>query len=400
MRTLLGLIAPVHVAHVCVFVWAEPGADATWRHQIILAHTMSALLGAALLVVTWLPRTRDTPLVVRGVPLFLGVYYLALGAVVAAIDQRVTSAVHPFLEATIGVGIALRLSRREIVALFTLDFLVFAVGMVLCQHDPALRVSLLVNGLTASALGAGLCLGFGAAQARDFGQRRVIERLAQELATKNMQLSESLVALRTVNVGLATEIAERREAQEELTLQATTDALTGLSNRRHFLESAEREIVRAARDGTNLVVATFDADHFKTINDSYGHDVGDQALRAIADCARAAVRRGDLLGRLGGEEFAILFVGADLEGATPVVERLRRTMEGRSIGVGDRQLRVSVSIGFTPVMPDEDDPLRTALQRADQALYAAKRAGRNKAFSQAPFRVGQIAVTPTASGES
>jgi diguanylate cyclase (GGDEF)-like protein len=192
-----------------------------------------------------------------------------------------------------------------------------------------------------------------------------------------------------MNAGLADEIEQQRVQKEELAVRATTDALTSLMNRRHFLESAEREIARAGRDESPLVLAMFDADHFKAINDSYGHDVGDEALRSIADCARSVVRRGDLVGRLGGEEFAVLMVGADLEGAAPVVERLRASMTERAIGVRDERVRVSVSIGFTAVVPEEPDALKEALRRADQALFAAKRAGRNKAFSQPPFRTGR-----------
>jgi diguanylate cyclase (GGDEF)-like protein len=386
MRILLGFMAPMHLAHVLTFAILRPGTDAIWRHEIITTHAAMAALGALLLVPMWHPRTRDTWFVTRVVPLGLGLLYLVVGAVVSAIDQRVTTAVHPFLEASIGVGIALRLSRRELVVAFLIDFAVFAVGISLAQPDPAVRMSLLVNGLTATALSAGLCLGFGAAHARDFMQRRVIDRQALELVKRNLQLNESLDALRAVNAGLATEIEERRQVQEELTLHATIDALTGLMNRRHFIAMAEREIARASRDRTQLVLATFDADHFKAINDSYGHDVGDEALRSIADCARGVVRRGDLVGRLGGEEFAVLMVGADLDQASPVVERLRASMAACAIGARGTTVRVSVSIGYTAVVPAEHESLKEALRRADEALYAAKRAGRNQAFSLPPMR--------------
>jgi diguanylate cyclase (GGDEF)-like protein len=386
MRLLLGLIAPIHAAHVVAFALAAPGADPVWRARILATHATLAAIGALVLVPMWSPRTRDSWFVVRWVPLGLGLLYLVVGGVVAAIDQRVTEAVNPFIETSIGVAIALRLTRRELAVAFVLDFVVFAIAIALSQPDPSVRMSLWVNGLFCAALAAGLCAAFGAASARDFAQRRIIEAQAEELVKRNVQLRESLDALRRVNDGLATEVEERRQQQEELTVHATTDALTGLANRRHFIDTAEREVARAARDGVPLVLATFDADHFKAINDSYGHEVGDEALRSIADCARSVVRRGDLVGRLGGEEFAVLMVGADLTGAAPVVERLRASMAARAIGARGASLHVSVSIGYTAVVPSEPEPLKEALRRADDALYTAKRAGRNQAFSVPPSR--------------
>ncbi|HEY2509547.1 MAG TPA: hypothetical protein VGI39_01705, partial [Polyangiaceae bacterium] len=150
MRTLLGFMAPMHLVFVAVFLVAKPGTDPVWRTQIAAAHLAMGAVGALVLATMWHPRLRDSAFAARVIPLALGLWYLVGGAVISAIDQQVTPAVHPFIEASIGVGIALRLSRRELLVGFLLDYAVFAAGIVLCQPDPSLRMSGLVNGFTAA----------------------------------------------------------------------------------------------------------------------------------------------------------------------------------------------------------------------------------------------------------
>lgn len=157
---------------------------------------------------------------------------------------------------------------------------------------------------------------------------------------------------------------------------AHTDYLTGLMNRRALLECAEIEIERSRRYGKPPSVLMLDIDHFKDINDRFGHVVGDAALRQFAGVLRSTFRTVDLLGRWGGEEFVVFMPETPLAGALDVAERIRHAIENTKVAAGvDTPLRLTVSIGVASLLPTDD--VDTVIARADSALYRAKNAGRN-----------------------
>jgi len=166
------------------------------------------------------------------------------------------------------------------------------------------------------------------------------------------------------------------EANKELMHLAMTDSLTGCFNRRYFMNAADMELSRMKRHGYDVVVAMIDIDHFKRINDTFGHEVGDEVLGVVAKCCDETVRYEDTLGRLGGEEFAVLLPVADAEGAFSVLERLRQTVEGLTFPASS-DLQVTVSIGIAELEPS-DISIDAALKRADDAMYRAKKGGRNR----------------------
>ncbi len=168
-----------------------------------------------------------------------------------------------------------------------------------------------------------------------------------------------------------------KSAQVELQRLATTDFLTGICNNRCFFENGEREIQRARRYGHPLSLLMFDIDHFKRINDTYGHAAGDQVLVAITAACRAFLRDIDVFGRLGGEEFAILLPETDLAGGKTTAERLRSTIAEKGIEAGGARLNVTISVGVSVLSPG-DDRIEQVLKRADDAMYDAKRSGRNR----------------------
>ena len=183
------------------------------------------------------------------------------------------------------------------------------------------------------------------------------------------------------------DLSERKALEARLAKQAMTDPLTGLGNRRYLEDQAALEIARAQRSGAPLSLIAVDLDHFKRINDTYGHDVGDLVLQAFAGTARQQLRDGDVLCRMGGEEFAVLLPDTDREQAMQVAERLRQAIEASPAEVGDEaidggRLPYSASLGVTLVSAGEHS-LKPAIKRADQGLYAAKEAGRNRAHWQA-----------------
>ena len=176
--------------------------------------------------------------------------------------------------------------------------------------------------------------------------------------------------------------AELSQANSLLETLAMTDALTGLANRRHFGEQLAKEVVRAAAMAKPVALLTLDIDHFKAINDQYGHPAGDAVLRKVALLLEEQVRGSDLLARVGGEEFAVLAVEAPLGEAVQLGERLRAAVaDAAPISVGRSGVKVTVSVGVAVLRPGADDTLHAPerlMSAADAALYSAKRNGRNR----------------------
>ncbi len=188
-----------------------------------------------------------------------------------------------------------------------------------------------------------------------------------------------LIVLARIRNHLALQKAHRdlKAANAELTRLATTDFLTGVWNRRRFMELGEAEVARVRRSGRSFGMAMMDVDHFKSVNDTHGHDAGDNVLRALAEACVDRLRNVDIVGRMGGEEFALILPETDPQGAMLTVERLREYLGGLAIPIDSGTLNVTVSIGVTTVR-DPSDTIEGALKRADEALYKAKGSGRNR----------------------
>ena len=193
-----------------------------------------------------------------------------------------------------------------------------------------------------------------------------------------IMVSETDYGGERLHVGILRDVTDRKALEHELRVQADTDGLTGLLNRRAFLAAFERAFELAIRHSRPLSLLTLDADHFKQVNDTHGHPVGDAVLVELARVATSCLRTSDRLGRIGGEEFAVLLPETDEAGAVRFAERLLDAVRAISLDIGGGQhLGVTVSIGIvsmTDAAPCPDDLLRAA----DQALYAAKAGGRNR----------------------
>lgn len=172
--------------------------------------------------------------------------------------------------------------------------------------------------------------------------------------------------------------AELAQALEQIRQLATHDDLTGLLNRRAMLDRMQLEQRRSLRSGSPLLIAQLDIDHFKAVNDTHGHAAGDLVLQSFADTVRRNVRDTDVLARWGGEEFVLLLCDTPASDAVTLMERLRQAVQAMQVPVaqGGQPITVTVSIGLARHAPA--DPLAGTLERADQALYAAKAGGRNR----------------------
>lgn len=173
------------------------------------------------------------------------------------------------------------------------------------------------------------------------------------------------------------DITELKRREQALYNRATKDALTGVLNRGHFTETATQEIERARRFAEPLSVIMIDIDHFKSVNDTYGHEVGDKVIIALAKCCQENIRKIDYVGRIGGEEFVVLLPRANKEPAADMAKRLRLKIMERRVPVGEREILFTASLGVAALRPHTRD-LAELLRNADAALYKAKREGRNR----------------------
>lgn len=237
-----------------------------------------------------------------------------------------------------------------------------AVGMLDSAHDDAARYGNRLEGLSDTLAAA--------APALTDALRRILAD-TQALCRNSRGLAQRLAER-------AREAEALRGALEEARRAAATDSLTGLCNRRAFDEALCDAVLAAEAKRMPLCLVTFDIDHFKAVNDQHGHAAGDAVLRGLAQTLREWARPGDVLARVGGEEFTIILPGTGHEEATPLAENLRRATAGEAFlaGAGGERLSVTISLGVAELRPGE--PREALLTRADAALYAAKRQGRNR----------------------
>ena len=210
-------------------------------------------------------------------------------------------------------------------------------------------------------------------------QRETIahERAARE--AKEDALSAQQQANRELEEKVQARTEELHQANAILEEMNATDALTGLRNRRFFDDTAKREYVRCFRYQRPIALIFADIDHFKKLNDTYGHLIGDDGLRAVAQImANAAIRDSDVVARYGGEEFCILLPETEMAGAVAVAERIRRTVENEEFVVNGKRIPITVSLGVSCHQPKSPDNISLLIKEADESLYNAKGAGRNR----------------------
>jgi two-component system, cell cycle response regulator len=200
---------------------------------------------------------------------------------------------------------------------------------------------------------------------------------ADDYITKPFDQNELQVRLRA-GIRLVDLQTQLLKAREDLRDQATRDSLTRLWNRSSILNELGRELARSEREARPLGVVIVDLDHFKNINDTYGHLAGDAVLREAARRMQNSIRQYDSIGRYGGEEFLILFPGCGESEAYAQADRLRKQLAQAEMSVNDTSLRVTASFGVTTALPGEIWTEEALIRKADEALYMAKKSGRNR----------------------
>ncbi|PPC96067.1 sensor domain-containing diguanylate cyclase [Methylotenera mobilis] len=221
-----------------------------------------------------------------------------------------------------------------------------------------------------------------ARRVRDSAQKMIFETVHRCRDGRHLNVEVSANALtrngQQVVYCAARDISDRKLLETQLLAQAHFDYLTGLNNRRYFVELSEGELMRAKRYQKKLSLLMLDLDDFKHVNDTYGHKAGDTVLTQVALICRNVLREIDIIGRLGGEEFAVVLPETDVDYAIEVAERLREVVAQTRISINDNtSLHMTVSIGITSLAPWHDN-VDALLLSADKALYLAKGAGKNR----------------------
>lgn len=207
---------------------------------------------------------------------------------------------------------------------------------------------------------------------KPFNFIELLARIKNHLAVRQMQYQ-----LQEQNLQLRKEIELRKEAESKLRKLATTDGLTGLFNRQYFMEQSRQEVERSRRYERPLSLMMIDADNFKSINDQYGHHVGDLVLQSFGIIGQSIFRSNDLFGRIGGEEFAALLPETDINQARNVAERFIEAVRDQTIEFNEINLSFTVSIGIA-MFTREMQTLKDLMRKADTALYIAKESGKNR----------------------
>ncbi len=201
-----------------------------------------------------------------------------------------------------------------------------------------------------------------------------LSRFVSRIATLDMSLAIDVYHHSKVRT-LAESVENLLDEKQQLTTEVQHDALTQTASRRYLMEVLAEEICRAGQERRGLSIAMADLDHFKQINDSHGHLVGDQVLRDVASRIEAAVRDRDTVGRYGGEEFLVIFPQAGIKVAERIAERIRKHIDRSPLHLAELNLPMTISIGIASFQAGDDS--ESLIRRADEALYRAKQAGRN-----------------------
>ncbi len=271
----------------------------------------------------------------------------------------------------------------SILTIYTLVVLLWVSISIYRKGNVLARLFLIGHSFFAlfSAIGIGFFLGFAdynyvTRHATGFGYSIEALMLAYIIAYKIKLLEYKKEEL------LETLEHKVEERTAELKLLASIDPMTKLYNRRYFIEMSESILDSAKRNGTDTSILILDIDHFKNVNDTYGHRVGDDVIVRLASLLQAISRESDIISRWGGEEFVILFPETDKDGALAISEKIRTDVENSVINLErGRALRLTVSIGITQIDNEEEGGIEAAIHRADEALYRAKAGGRNRVCS-------------------
>jgi diguanylate cyclase (GGDEF)-like protein len=275
---------------------------------------------------------------------------MAFSILVVAIDQLVTPNITPFLITCTISALVIYLRPMASAGLYTAAYAAFFIALGTTQENAAQLLSNRLNGAAACAMGCALSV--------------LLWRKFTVITQQQSQLEKANAAL--------------QQKQKELERLTRLDGLTGLYNRNTFVELTRQELMRAQRQSSATAILLFDLDHFKRVNDTWGHPAGDAVLKHVADLANSTVRSTDLVGRLGGEEFMVLLPGTSEGAARKLAEKLRSRLEETPVVWESTTITATASFGLAGTTAAEKRDFESLYNDADKALYLAKQRGRNR----------------------
>lgn len=342
---LISIIAiPLHIISILLFTFAQ-SEDATWRQGIIGSHSVLLIFMVGFLLISRKLRKRTKPNMTMFVLQYVLVaVIMTLGIVIVVFDQMVMTSITAFLLICIIVGIILLIRPLASLIIYVTSYMAYYFFLTLTTTDPLVLLSNRVNGVTAVGIGFFLSCILWHYNYMNIIQMRRIE-------------------------------AQQRQLEQ----MAYYDPLTDLPNRRLLEKLIKREIASMQRYGHETAIIILDVDNFKNINDTYGHPVGDNMLRQLADFLTANVRETDTVARFGGEEFIILMPQTSAEEGCIFAERLRKLIMEKCFTVGSITLQITSSFGVSSMRDIINcDSMDDYYFLADKALYLAKQNGKNR----------------------
>jgi diguanylate cyclase (GGDEF)-like protein len=346
-------IPPINLMHLWLFWQRQPQSadEALWRQGILAAHSGMLVFYASLALIAWYLERRPERVRLRQLSVSVAVIgTLGFAVLISAIDQLITSNITPLLIGSTLVALIFLHRPLSALWLFSLTLALFLFGIQQTQIAPAVLLSNQVNGLSACSIG--LLLAW--LQWRNFIQ----------INTQKQRLEAQALLLKKQN--------------RELSYLAEHDSLSGLLNRRAFNRIVERELFRCQRSRQPLCLLLLDLDHFKPINDRFGHPLGDKVIKRVADLLTGQVRSLDNLARLGGEEFILLLSDCNREKGLQIAEHLRQLVETHLQEVDGTAVAVTVSIGMSYLEAGQWSTYDSLYVASDRALFSAKQEGRNR----------------------
>jgi diguanylate cyclase (GGDEF)-like protein len=355
LRMLTPAVAVLNGVHVLVFGYQllsgeHDAAVHRWLQGLLIVHLLMGLCMAACGWVAHRFRYAGRSLWGRVLPLGIAALALGFSIAVVAIDQWITPNITPFLMTCMIMGLVAYLRPLHALLLYTVACGGFYFALAFTQTNATQLLSNRVNGIAACLMGWSLAVILWRKFTTITMQQSQLEKASAELQTKQRQL-ERLTRL---------------------------DGLTGLYNRNTFVDLAQQELNRAQRNQTSTAILIMDLDHFKRVNDTWGHPAGDAVLRNVAAAANATVRSTDLVGRLGGEEFIVLLPGTSGDAARRIAEKLRTALEASPVQWEQTTICATASIGIAGTTALEKRSFDSLYSDADKALYLAKQRGRNR----------------------
>lgn len=351
---LCPVLSAVNVLGAVVLAFQLAGgvteAAAQWKWALLIAHIAMAMSMAAFGFLTF--KLRHAHRAPHTVWLVRGCAAMAMGIAIGivAVDQWVTPNITAYVLPCLMLGLAVYLRPTESGVIYVASYVGFYLAIGETQTNPDQLLSNRLNGLVACVMGWALSV---------------------LLWRKFITIALQQALLEKVN-------AELQSKQRDLERLTRLDGLTGLYNRRTFVELTELELVRAQRQGSATAILLLDLDHFKRVNDTWGHPAGDAVLKNVAAVVTQSVRSTDLVGRLGGEEFIILLPGTTVIAARKLAEKVRARLEASPTQFEQTTIRTTSSIGLAGTTAAEKRDFDSLYNDADKALYMAKQRGRNQ----------------------